>query len=54
MEKVLLGLGANVNLLPYSIYKQLGLGEIKATIVTLSLVNQSIKVLRGVVENVLV
>ena len=54
VEKVLLGLGANVNLLPYSIYKQLGLGEIKATIVTLSLVNQSIKVLRGVVENVLV
>ncbi|RVW24545.1 hypothetical protein CK203_090904 [Vitis vinifera] len=31
VERALLDLGASVNLLPYSIYKQLGLGELKAT-----------------------
>ncbi|RVW81639.1 Retrovirus-related Pol polyprotein from transposon 17.6 [Vitis vinifera] len=47
-------LGASVNLLPYSIYKQLGLGELKATTITLSLADRSIKVPRGIVEDVLV
>ena len=47
-------LGASVNLLPYSIYEQLGLGKLKATSITLSLVDRSIKVPRGVVEDVLV
>ena len=54
VKKVLLDLGANVNLLPYSIYKQLGLGELKATTMTLSLVDRSIKVPRGIVDDVLV
>ncbi|RVW67123.1 hypothetical protein CK203_063892 [Vitis vinifera] len=31
VEKALLDLGASVNLLPYSVYKQLGLGELKPT-----------------------
>ena len=31
VEKTLLDLGASVNLLPYSVYKQLGLGELKPT-----------------------
>ncbi|RVW83746.1 hypothetical protein CK203_045983 [Vitis vinifera] len=53
-ERALLDLGASVNLLPYSIYKQLGLGELKATTITLSLADRSIKVPRGVVEDVLV
>ena len=54
MERALLDLGASVNLLPYSIYKQLGLGELKATTITLSLVDRSIKVPIRVVEDVLV
>ena len=54
MVRALLDLGASVNLLPYSIYKQLGLRELKATTITLSLANRSIKVPRGVVEDVLV
>ena len=54
MERALLDLGDSVNLLPYSIYKQLGLGELKATTITLSLVDCSINVHRGVVEDVLV
>ena len=37
VEKALLNLGASVNLLPYSIYKQLGFGELKTTTMTLSL-----------------
>jgi hypothetical protein len=31
VEKALLDLGASVNLLPYSVYVQLGLGELKPT-----------------------
>ena len=53
VERALLHLGANVNLLLYSIYKQLGLGELKATTITLFLADRSIKVPRGVVEDVL-
>ncbi|RVW74616.1 hypothetical protein CK203_050876 [Vitis vinifera] len=34
VEKALLDLGASVNLLPYSVYKQLGLGELKPTSIT--------------------
>lgn len=31
IERALLDLGASVNLLPYSVYVQLGLGELKPT-----------------------
>ena len=54
VEKALLNLGASVNLLPYSIYNQLGLGELKTTTMTLSLADWSIKVPKGIVEDVLV
>ena len=54
MEKALLDLGASVNLLPYSMYKQLGLGELKPTSITLSLANRSIKIPKGIVEDVLI
>ncbi|KAL6325120.1 hypothetical protein AAG906_022687 [Vitis piasezkii] len=46
VEKALLDLGASVNLLPYSVYKE-GLGELKPTSITLSLVDQSVKIPRG-------
>nr|CAN64732.1 hypothetical protein VITISV_015384 [Vitis vinifera] len=54
VEKALLDLGASVNLLPYSVYKQLGLGELKPIAITLSLADRSVKIPRGVIENVLV
>ncbi|RVW29377.1 hypothetical protein CK203_108771 [Vitis vinifera] len=54
VEKALLDLGASVNLLPYSVYKQLGLGELKPTTITLSLADRSVKIPRGVIEDVLV
>ena len=54
IDKALLDLGASVNLLPYSVYKQLGLGELKPTNITLSLANRSVKIPKGIVEDVLV
>ena len=54
IDKALLDLGASVNLLPYSVYKQLGLGELKPTNITLSLADQSVKIPKGIVEDVLV
>ena len=54
MERALLDLGASVNLLPFSIYEQLGLGELKITFVVLQLADRSIKVPKRVVEDVLV
>ena len=54
VEKALLDFGASVNLLPYSVYKQLGLGELKPTSITLSLADRSMKIPRGMVEDVLV
>ncbi|RVW22905.1 hypothetical protein CK203_107847 [Vitis vinifera] len=54
VEKALLDLGASVNLLPYSVYKQLGLGELKLTSITLSLADRSVKIPRGIIEDVIV
>ena len=49
-DQALLDLGASVNLIP----EQLGLGEIKPTRITLQLADRSIKIPRGIVEDVLV
>ena len=54
IDKALLDLGASVNLLPYSVYKQLGLGELKPTNITLSLADRSVKIPKEIVEDVLV
>jgi hypothetical protein len=54
IERALLDLGASVNLLPCSIYVQLGLGELKPTSMTLQLADRSVKVPRGIVEDVLI
>ena len=54
VEKALLDLGASVNLLPYSMYKQLGLGELKPISITLSLADMSIKIPKGTIEDVII
>ena len=54
IDKALLDLGASVNLLPSSVYKQLGLGELKPTNITLSLADRSVNIPKGIVEDVLV
>jgi hypothetical protein len=54
IEKALLDLRASVNLLPYSVYQSLNLGELKPTFITLLPADRSIKVPRGIVKDVLV
>jgi len=54
IEIALLDLGASVNILPYSVYQSLNLGELKPTFVTLLLADRSVKVHRRIVEDVLV
>jgi hypothetical protein len=54
INRALLDLGASVNLLPYSVYLQLGLGELKPTTVTLQLADRSMKRLWGIIEDVLI
>ena len=51
---VLVDLGARVNLLPYSVYVEIGLGELEPTNITLHLANRSVKIPRGIVKDVLV
>ncbi|XP_057958746.1 uncharacterized protein LOC131151522 [Malania oleifera] len=41
--RALLDLGSSVNLLPFSIYEQLGLGELKKTSIVLQLADRSVK-----------
>ena len=43
-----------MNLLPYSVYLQLGLGELKPTTMTLQLVDRFVKIPGGIVEDVLI
>ena len=52
--KSLCDLGASINLMPYSIFKKLGLGELREANVTLQLADRSFKHPLGVVEDVLV
>jgi hypothetical protein len=54
IDKALLNLGACVNLLPYSVHQQLGLGELKPTTMILQLADRSIKKPRRVIENVII
>ena len=48
----LVDLGASVNLFPYSVYVDLGLGELEPTNITLQLADRSVKNLRGIVNDV--
>ncbi|KAI3819412.1 hypothetical protein L1987_13246 [Smallanthus sonchifolius] len=47
-------LGASINLMPYSLYQQLGLGEPQLTRMSISLADRSVKYPRGIMENLLV
>ena len=50
----LVDLGASVNLLPYLVYVELGLGELEPTNITLQQADRSVKIPRGIVKDVLV
>ena len=53
MDQCMLDLGASVNILPYFVYKQLGLRELQPTDLTFLLIDKSIKILKGIVEDVI-
>ena len=54
INNALLDLGLSVNLLPFTVYQQLGLGELKSMRMTLQLADRSVKYPRGVLEDVFV
>ncbi|XP_076953334.1 uncharacterized protein LOC143627382 [Bidens hawaiensis] len=54
MSHALADLGASINLMSYSLYKKLELGEHTPTRMSLSLSDRSVKYLRGIIENLLV
>ena len=53
-DKALLDLGASVNLLPFSVYQSLGLGELQNMNVTLQLADRSVKITKGIIKDVLI
>ena len=53
-DRILLDLGASVNILPYSVYEKLGIGELKPTEIKLQLADRSVRVPKGVVKDVLI
>ena len=53
-EKALCDLGTSINLMPLSVFRTLGLGELKPTSVSFQLADRYIKYPRGVIEDVFV
>ena len=53
ISRALLDLGANINLLPFSVYQQLRLGDLSPTRVTIQLADRSVKVPKGEINDVL-
>ncbi|XP_068317146.1 uncharacterized protein [Pyrus communis] len=53
-NKAFLDLGSSVNLMPFSIYAQLGIGELRRTSISLQLADQSVTSPKGLVEDVLI
>jgi len=53
-EKALCDLGASINLMPFSVFRKLGMKEPKSTTISLQLADCSITYPRGIVEDVLV
>ena len=54
VECALLDLGASINLLPFTVYQQMGLGDLKPTSMTLQLPDLSVRTPKGMVEDVLI
>ncbi|GKA83036.1 DNA-directed DNA polymerase [Tanacetum coccineum] len=54
IDNALADLGASISLMPYMMYKKLGLGEPKVTRMSLELADRSIQYPRGIIENVLI
>ncbi|KAL8520752.1 hypothetical protein ACS0TY_011339 [Phlomoides rotata] len=52
--RALCDLGASINLMPFSIFKTLGLGELRPTTVNLQLADRSMAYPEGIIEDVLI
>ncbi|KAJ9544693.1 hypothetical protein OSB04_024400 [Centaurea solstitialis] len=53
-SRALCDLGASINLMPLTLFRKLGLGEVQSTNITLQLADRTIKYPYGVIEDVLV
>ncbi|KAJ9546857.1 hypothetical protein OSB04_019400 [Centaurea solstitialis] len=53
-SRALCDLGTNINLMPLTLFRKLGLGEVQSTNITLQLTDRTIKYPYGVIEDVLV
>ncbi|CAN6585954.1 unnamed protein product [Malus baccata var. baccata] len=53
-HKVLIDLGASVNLMPYSVFQKLGEGELKPTSVSFQLADRSVTYPLGILEDVII
>ncbi|GJR37091.1 reverse transcriptase domain-containing protein [Tanacetum coccineum] len=54
INNALADLGASISLIPYTMYEKLGLGEPKATRMSLELADRSIQYPRGIIKDVLI
>ena len=54
INRALLDLGASINLLSFSVYQQLGLGNLRPTKVTIQLADRSVKIPKGEITDVLI
>ncbi|GJY67026.1 reverse transcriptase domain-containing protein [Tanacetum coccineum] len=54
IDNALADLGASISLMPYTMYEKLGLGNPKATRMSLELADRSIQYPRGIIKNVLI
>ncbi|XP_070024913.1 uncharacterized protein [Nicotiana sylvestris] len=53
-EKALYDLGASINLMPYSMFKTLGIGQLRATSIRLQMADRTMKRPFGIIDDVLV
>ena len=54
VEKTLMDLGASINLMPYKLFKKLGLGKPKLTRINIQLADKSSKHPKGIMKDMLV
>ncbi|KAI5339912.1 hypothetical protein L3X38_019185 [Prunus dulcis] len=53
-KSALIDLGASINLMPFSVFQQLGQGDLKPTSIILQLADRSITYQRGVIEDLII
>ena len=54
VDKALVNLSTSINLMTYSFFKKLGLADPRPTRMSLQLADRSVKILKGIIEDVLV